>query len=184
MPTSIAIVVSTELLQDHAQQRLRLDPNQSHEAARAVSKLFHAMAGGVYQGAFDVSTASAAPVAAGGSIAPTQANVDANDTVTIGGVVLTAKASGANGTTEFNKGANLAATCTNLAACINANTTLSKHLTATASSTAVAVAAKQKGSVSNLIVMSTSDATAFALTQLTGGAGGAEEAPVTFSLGL
>ena len=120
----------------------------------------------------DVAYSTTSPVAAAGSIAVTQANVDADDTVTIGGVTLTAKASGANGTTQFNKGANLAATCTNLAACINANTTLNKVLTAASTGTAVTVTCNQKGVVGNLIVMSTSDATAFGLTQLTGGAGG------------
>jgi phage tail sheath gpL-like len=124
----------------------------------------------------DLHTSASNLVAAAGAIAPTQANVDDGDTVTIGGVVLTAKASGANGTSQFNKGANLAATCTNLADCINANTTLSKHLVASAGATSVAITARLKGSIGNLIVMATSDATAFALTQLTGGTGGPETA--------
>lgn len=143
-----------------------------------------ALVAGGKHASIDISSSTDAPVAAAGSIAPTQANVDADETVTIGGVVLTAKASGANGTTQFNKGANLAATCTNLAACINANTTLSKYLTATASSTAVALTCKQKGGIGNLIVMSTSDATAFTLTQLTGGAGGGQGTVSTYRVGL
>jgi phage tail sheath gpL-like len=68
-----------------------------------------------------------------------------------------------------------------MAACINANTTLSPHLLASAASGVVTLTAKLKGSLGNLIVMSTSDATAFTLVQPTGGAGGPTGTAVNFN---
>jgi phage tail sheath gpL-like len=119
----------------------------------------------------DVAYSSTDPVAASGSVAITHANVTNGDTVTIGGVVITAATSG-NGTSSWTIGASASADATAMAACINANTTLNKVVTASASSGTVTIACNQKGLIGNFIVMSTSDATAFALTQLTGGTGG------------
>ena len=124
----------------------------------------------------DLHTSASNLVAASGSIAITHANVTNNDTTTIGGVVITAATSG-NGTTSWTIGANATADAVALAACINANTTLSKHLTASiVVAGTVTLTAKLKGSIGNLIVLATSDATAFTLTQLTGGTGGPETA--------
>lgn len=183
MASTVVVTVKLEQSQTHSQQRYQ-HSGKPKEQAKALSQLFKDMASGIQPAYVDVQTSAAAPVAASGSIAVTYANVDANDTVTIGGVVLTAKASGADGTTQFNKQIDATVTAENLAACINANTTLSKHLTASAATGTVTVTAKQKGSFGNLIVMSTSDGTAFDLTQMANGAGGAEEAAVSNSLGL
>ena len=142
-----------------------------HVSLAEYSRLVRGLASGSIKGLVDVQATSANPVAATGVITPTQANVTNNDTITIGGVVITAATSG-NGTTSFTIGGNLAATCTALAACLNANPTLSPHIVATATATTVTLAARLKGSLANLIVMSTSDATAFAFTQFAGGAGG------------
>jgi phage tail sheath gpL-like len=181
---SVVITLKTELTQALAQQFYQLPTSKPKEEAVALRQLFTDLASGVRSGSVDVATSSTAPVAASGSIAVTYANADADDTVTIGGVVLTAKTSGANGTTQFALDTDSATTAASLAACINANTTLSKHLTASAATGTVTVTAKQKGSFGNLIVMSTSDSDGFVLTQLTGGTGGAEETPVSYSLGI
>jgi hypothetical protein len=137
-------------------------------------------AAGAFEYELDVYAASANKAAATGVITPTQANVSNGDTITIGGVIITAATSG-NGTTSFTIGGNLAATCTNLAACLNANPTLSPHIAATATSTTVTLAARLEGSIGNLVVMSTSDATAFAFTQFANGAGGPQGAAVSKS---
>lgn len=119
----------------------------------------------------DVAYSATNPVAASGSVAITHANVTNSDTVTIGGVVITAATSG-NGTSSWTIGADATADAVAMAACINANTTLNKVVTASAATGTVTITCNQKGLVGNFIVMSTSDATAFALTQLTGGTGG------------
>jgi phage tail sheath gpL-like len=126
----------------------------------------------------DLHTSASNLVAASGTVGCVLANVDANDTVTIGGVTLTAKASGANGTTEFNAETSNTVMATNLKNCINANTTLSKHLLATSSSGTVTVTARLKGSIGNLITLASSDADGLVVsgTALTGGTGGPESA--------
>jgi phage tail sheath gpL-like len=64
---------------------------------------------------------------------------------------LTCKATGANGTTQFNKGADATATAVNLAAAINANTTLSTFLTATSALAVVTIVCKQPGLIGNTV---------------------------------
>lgn len=158
----------------------------SGERRKCVTNLINilkAFASGAKLINMDVTVSSSNPVAASGSIVLSYSDIDADDTVTIGGVTLTAKASGANGTTQFNKQTSATVTAENLATCINANTTLNKHVVASAATGTVTVTAKMKGSIGNLIVMSTSDATAFALTQMASGTGGPEGTAVTFAKG-
>lgn len=129
--------------------------------------------GGSYNYSMDIQSSTSAKAVASGTIVITHANVANTKTTTIGGVVITAATSG-NGTTSWTIGASATADGIAMAACINANTTLSPHLIATQSSGTVTLTSRLGGSITNLIVMSTSDATAFALTQLSGGAGGPE----------
>jgi phage tail sheath gpL-like len=93
-------------------------------------------------------------------------------------VVLTAKASGANGTTQFNAETSNTVMATNLKNCINANTTLNKHLLATSSSGTVTITARLKGSIGNLITLASSDSDGLVVSgaALTGGTGGPESA--------
>lgn len=125
-----------------------------------------ALRGSVYFGQTAVDAAKAS-----GSIAITHANLGAGDTVTVLGQAYTARASGAVAN-EFNIGADAAADAVNLAAALNANTGFAQTLVATASSGTVTITARAPGVIGNkLLQMATSDATAFALTQLSGGAG-------------
>lgn len=73
----------------------------------------------------------------------------ADETLTICNVTLTAKDSGANGTTQFNTSVTVATTATNLAACINANTTLNKLVTASAALGVVTITAIVPGLAGN-----------------------------------
>lgn len=151
-------------------------------SAGAVQALFKEVAAGLRQDNWDVHVDATNPAAASGSIALTQANLGASDAVTLGGQTITCKASGAAADgTEFNKGADVTASGDNLAAAINVNAALSKYLKATNAAGTVTIAAKVKGGIGNLIVMSTTDATAFGLTQLTGGTGGPSGTPTTFT---
>lgn len=160
------------------------DPNEFKKAGqnhKNLNRLINLLSGlnvGALQGSIDVHGDSSDPVAASGSVAITHANVTNGDTVTIGGVVITAATSG-NGTSSWTIGANATADAVAMAACINANTTLSKYVSASASTGTVTITSLVKGGIGNLIVMSTSDATAFALTQLTGGTGGPASAAET-----
>lgn len=109
-----------------------------------------------------------------GTITCTQANA-ANDTITFnwGGqtVVLTESAT-LTGPNFFNRGANDAACAQNLAACINRHPTLGGMFGATVATNVVTVTSKLPGAMARNTSMSTSDGTAFALVQVTGGAEG------------
>ena len=167
--SSVAVVTFT--VSDSAAALVaRLNRPGRHEAALSLADLCNAIASGAVNGKIEV--AANAVAASGAEIEVTYANVDAEDTVSIGGVVLTAKASGANGTTQFDKETDATVTAENLAACINANTTLSPQVTAVAASGTVTLTAVHEGAAGNLIVLATSDATAFGLTQFSGGSDG------------
>lgn len=111
---------------------------------------------------------SVATVAAKGSLT-LLANLIANDTVTVDGVVYTAVASGATGQ-QFNIGANAAATATAMAAVINP----SANVAAVATGTVVNLTAKALGLPGNARALATNAAARITLsgTTLTGGANG------------
>jgi len=149
-----------------------------------VVNLLTACAGGVRTASIDAYTDTTAPVAASGTATITYASLAADDTIVIGGVTLTCKASGATAGTEFNKQTDATTSATNLATAINANTTLKEHVVATAAAGVVTVKAKVKGTLGNLLVMSTSNSDGITLVQLTGGTGGAHGTATTYSLGM
>jgi phage tail sheath gpL-like len=157
---------------------------QASQDRENLNRLINLLSGvniGAVQATVDVQSSTSDPVAATASIALTYANIDADDTVTICNTVLTAKASGANGTTQFNKQTNATTTAANLVTCINANTTLNKLVVATSSSGTVTLTARQKGVCGNGFALTTSDATAFGLTAFASGAGGATDTAVSIA---
>lgn len=97
------------------------------------------------------------------------ANLIANDTVTVDGVVYTAVASGATGQ-QFNIGANAAATATAMAAIINP----SANVAAVATGAVVNLTAKALGLSGNARALATNAAARITLSSatLTGGANG------------
>ena len=109
-----------------------------------------------------------ATVAARGSLT-LLANLIANDTVTVDGVVYTAVASGATGQ-QFNIGANAAATATAMAAIINP----SANVAAVATGAVVNLTAKALGLAGNARALATNAAARITLSgaTLTGGANG------------
>jgi phage tail sheath gpL-like len=169
----------TLVIQSSRVEGVRKSASQSRETARDVINLLQAAASGHGPAIVDAHESSVNGVAASGSIAITHAELANNDTVTVGGVVITAKTSGATGA-EFNIGADAAADAVNLAAAINANATLSPHVVASAATGTVTITARVKGSIANLIRFATSKSSAFTLTQPSGGAGGPSGAAVTY----
>jgi len=111
-------------------------------------------AGGSFSGGRDASTRVTA------TIAITNANVTAGDTVTIGATTFTAD-------TSFAIGGNATATGDNLVTAINASATLVGLLTASNSSGTVTLTYDCDPRVAPHIRLATSDATAFGLTQPT-----------------
>jgi hypothetical protein len=180
---SITININPPAAVTMADRTANIASDRKHQCLAQLRQMIEDVQSGIASDVITVQyNSSVDPVNASGTITITNSAVDANDTVTIAGVVLTAKASAANGTTEFNKGDSSTSTATNLAACINANTTLNKIVVASASAAIVTVTCFVPGTIGNLISMVTSDAPAFALSAavLASGAGGVSQAAVSF----
>ena len=181
MAASLVLVIKTS---EAAPSNFLDAASSPRNTAIKLSGLLEACASGYSHASIDAYSSTSAPVAAAGTATLTYASIAANDTVTIGGTVLTCKASGAAAGTEFNKTTDATVTAANLAAAINANTTLSKYLVATSALGVVTVTCLQKGVIGNAIVLATSNAPGFALVAMAGGEGGASSAATTYSLGL
>lgn len=181
--TTLSINIKSAEELGHLDSEYAATSGRPYEALMALVKYLDSLRSGCQSGVVDVHTASADPVAASGTITITHANLADNDTLVVAGQTLTAKSSGANGTTQFNIGADATADATALKNCINANTTLSKYFLATSAAGVVTVTCLIKGAFGNLIGMSSSD-NAFAFSgsgYLTSGTGGAEGSPVTYT---
>ena len=149
--------------------------DQDNQNVTRIINLLSGLNVGALQAVLDVQYSSDDPVAASGTFTLTSAV--ATDAITIGTVTLTASSTPANENQWEIDGADDAADATALAAAINAHSTLSKVVSASASSSVVTVTALQKGVVGNQIPISSADATIVASGSfLTGGAGGAASA--------
>lgn len=157
---------------------------QASQDRENLNRLINLLSGvniGAIQATVDVQSSTSDPVAATAAIAITHANVTNSDTCTILNTVITAATSG-NGTTSWTIGANATADAIAMAACINANTTLSKQVVASiAVAGTVTLTALQKGVCGNGFALATSDATAFGLTAFASGAGGATDTAVSIA---
>jgi hypothetical protein len=180
MSSTLTYVLSLD--KDQVSGEVQPSGNRMKNKALTVAEnIISGLNDGSVLGSVDVHYSSSAPVAASATITLTYANIDANDTVTIANVVMTAKASGANGTSEFNKETNATVTAANLVTAINANTTLSKIVSASSVAGVVTVTSLVKGVIGNGLALATSDATAFALVAFASGAGGQNGAPVSYT---
>ena len=105
----------------------------------------------------------------------TGTSVIATDAVAVNGLTLTCVASGAT-SVQFNLGADDAATMANLAAAINANTSLNGIVTASSALTVVTVSAARPGLMGNAITLTSADATIVAsAAKLAGGVDGTSD---------
>lgn len=157
---------------------------QPRNNLKKLSNIVKGLNSGVLQGSIDVNYSTTDPAAASQTTTCDQSAATADDVVTIIGVDLTAKASGAS-TDEFNIGSTDAEMATNLGAAINAQATLSKYFTATVSAAVVTVTCNFKGSIGNYLIASTAtvnSGTPFAFSNsgaFTGGTGGPETEVLT-----
>lgn len=153
-----------------------------------LEKLFSRLASGLSRGAFDVQTSANAPVRASGTYTLAYASIANNDTVTIGGTVLTCVTGTPSGFTQFKKVTDGPTTAANFAAAINGNTTLNKYLTASATTTGVGVVTivcRVPGVIGNLVSLATSNGTGFTVSAalMTSGAGGSETTQINYARG-
>lgn len=184
MSSSIVIVIKSDETQAFHNQLHVLSSSKPKQQAQALSKLLKDISSGRHRAVVNVSTSAAAPVQASGTI--TCASVSADDTVTILGTVLTAKAS-PSGEDQWSQAGTNTEDAASLASKINAHSTLSKLVHATSSSGVVTVKAHEFGIAGNKLTLVSSNGTRLAVTgsgYLTNGAGGAQQTPTVYSNGL
>lgn len=147
------------------------DPNEYSKAGQKNANgnrlldLLRGLNAGSLLGKVFVQGSSANPVAASATI--TQVSAVNGNTVTIGGVTLTAG-------TEWSVAGTDDENATALAVAINANATLNKGIIATAAANVVTITALQAGAAGNLITLSRVGAPiTVSGTALAGGTGGA-----------
>ncbi len=149
-----------------------------------VEDTLNSFLGGVKRGNIVDTLMDTSFTASTGNIACTQENASGDTiTFTYGAktVVLTEGASGENG---FARGASNTTCAANLAACINAHPILGPLITALGSVGNCGLTSKVPTCLLQDIAMTTSDGTAFAFTQLTGGnEGAAQFFPIQFGGG-
>lgn len=133
-----------------------------------LANMFESFTNGSYRSNVDINTNG---VNATGT-ATLLSGLANNDTCTINGVVITAATTG-NGTTSFTIGTTLAISATNMAACINANTTLQNQIYAQASGAIVTMTCRIPGTIGNLCTLSESAHFTVA-ANFTGGADGTQ----------
>lgn len=153
-----------------------------------LATLFRSLNSGAISGNIVVQKSTAAAVRASGTVTLVYADLAANDTVTIAGIVLTCVTGNPASFAEFKKVTDLATTAANLAASINGLTTLNVYVSASPSGGVVTVTAHQPGTVGNAITLAknSNNANGIAVSgvRLANGAGGIAAAPVTYSRGL
>lgn len=176
MSSKTTMVLSVPVSAATFKDKVRLMASSGRQSFARLASYLEAIAGGPYAGSMSVAQGA---VQAYGSLT-IDSRPTADKVVIIANVTLTAKASGANGTTQFDTSATDSVTATNLAACINANTTLNKIVSAAADGDAVVVTAIVPGVVGNGLQLST-DATE--ITPVAAFANGSNGTLVTISNG-
>jgi len=138
----------------------------SSNVARQISEFFYDLNNGVYR--------SNTMVIQGGAYASGTAvfaSVVATNTLVIGGITITAIASGAS-LVQFNVGLTDTATASNAVNTINALTTLNKVVQATSTGATITISSLIPGTIGNLITLSTNAGTITVGSALTGGTDG------------
>lgn len=186
MASTLVITVKSGRSSTDCRSRFVKDTSDPRGACRALEHLFERLRAGLETGSsFTVATSANAPVQATGTYTLTYASVANNDTVTIAGTVLTCVTGTPSGA-QFKKQTDGPTTATNFAAAVNANATLSKFISASASGSVVTLTCLVPGTIGNTLTIATSNGTGFVVSAATlaSGAGGTETTPVSYSRGL
>lgn len=183
--SSLTITIDTKETEATIRSQLVKQSASSAQECIVLGNYLYALGAGVKTGSFEVNTGSVAPVKGSGTITITFASLIAADTLTIGGTVLTCVTAAPANQGEFQKLTDAIVTATNLAAVINAHTTISQFARASSIAGVVTVTSKAPGIIGNFISLATSNAAGAAVSGalLTGGAGGVTGTAVSYSRG-
>lgn len=161
---NLRIVVQTNAT--YAQTKLLPIAGNSSIIYKGLDDFFEELNVGAYRSNINVMTNG---VYATGTA--TLASVIATNTIVIGGVTLTCVNSGAT-SVQFNKGTTDTITAANLAAAINALSTLNCVVAATSAAAVVTVNCLVPGTIGNLVTLSATGGTITVGAALTGGTDG------------
>lgn len=166
---------------DNHEEIVESSTSNPKQWAKKFENFFQGMQAGTYPASVEQITDDTTLVRASGTV--TVASILADDTITVNGVTLTGKSS-PSGQDQFDSDGSDATVATAIAACINAHTSLTGIVTASASNAVVTVSAYVKGLIGNAITLASSNGTRLAVSaaRLAGGTG-MGEAPVTYSFG-
>jgi phage tail sheath gpL-like len=178
----MASTISITIQSDRADIADRLVKHSSlrNEFFADVAKYIHAMKSRTEGGSLYFSyDASAAPVAASGTLTLTYNSITAGDTVVIAGVTLTA-VTGTPSTGEFKKETSATKTASNLVAAVNANATLAAIMVPSSAAGVVTLTVKQRGVLGNQVTLVGSAGMVASAAKFANGTGGATTTEVVF----
>jgi len=171
--TYITVLHDPSREEDSVTKPLQMPAGEYRRELQQLGEFFAAAAGGQKLCSVRVAHETGADkVLASQTITLTQANIANDDTVTIGGVVFTVKASPAT-ESEWTKGADVTASAVAFVDCINAHSKFKGLFTATNVAGVITLTANFPGRLFNLVTFATSKGTAFAFgaTTMAGGTG-------------
>jgi hypothetical protein len=137
---------------------------------------------GIRMGSIALTIDDGAAASATGTV--TFSSLVANDTITIGGVVFTAKASGAAGQAQFNIGASDTTAAVAFAAAVLAHTSLTGLFLTAVPAAGVTTLTAQPGNAGNLIGLAISAHGSVSGALMTGGTASASSSSVTYKHGV
>jgi phage tail sheath gpL-like len=162
--TSITIISNDDML-----AALRPDALSPKESAERLAKYMNKSALGCGLGmSITMSVNQAGGVAATGTV--TLSALANNDTITVGGVVFTAKTSGATGNAQFNLGASDTTAAAAAAVKMSAHPSLIGVASATSAAAVITVTAAAKSQMGNQITLAISAHGSVSGANLSGGA--------------
>lgn len=153
------------------------------EETRALRNFIQRIESGALATSYTAQTSTSAPVNASGTFTLTYASISNNDTCIIGKTTLTCVTGTPSGA-QFKKETDATVTAANLAALINANTTLNKYVSATSALGVVTITCLTPGVLGNQIALTGSTGIVASATYMASGAGGAETVAVTYHRGI
>ena len=155
-------------------------PGQDSENLKRIASYINQIAYGTKAASIDISDSATAPAAASGTL--TLVSAIATDVAVIGTETFTASSTPSTENEWEIDGADDTADALSLATAINAHSVTGKTYIATSALGVVTITARAKGSFGNELSISSVDSTITASGAfLTGGTGGAEDAPESFS---
>jgi len=184
MASSVVLTIKSDKTYTQNRYDMQKGADKDKQSLQAIINHLKKVRNGSARAVIDLNIDDTAPVAA--SATATCANVSADDTITIAGVVLTAKAS-PSGENQWSQAGDNTADAASLASKINAHSVLSKIVSASAASGVVTVTCLTKGIVGNYLTLVSSNGTRLAVTgsgYLANGTGGIQSAAQQYVLGI